>query len=209
MNMAAVSDARPRLMIADDDPVVRSMLGMLSAWRSSSSAWPPTASRRSSLRGRVSPTPRSSTSRCRRAGGLRAVLGIREVAPATAIVVLSGDESDGLVRELMQAGAITYRRKGVAASALAQALSDSIKAHSGGRPTCLSAPRRIAPARNLELARAGRRRVGRAGVRVGVRRSRTARGCLMVSPAAGRARGERRARRPSTSACSSAWPEPA
>ena len=52
---------------------------------------------------------------CRRAtakgGGLRAVRGILEVAPDTAIVMLSGFGAEGVVRELIQGGAIAYRRK--------------------------------------------------------------------------------------------------
>ncbi len=59
-------------------------------------------------------------------GGVRAVRGILEVAPDTAIVILSGDESDASVRELMRAGAIAYRRKGVAPAVLAESLIDSI-----------------------------------------------------------------------------------
>jgi DNA-binding NarL/FixJ family response regulator len=64
-------------------------------------------------------------------GGLVAVKGILEVAPRTAIVVLSSDESDSVVRELMEAGAIAYRRKGVAPEVLAVSLTEAIKAHVG------------------------------------------------------------------------------
>jgi DNA-binding NarL/FixJ family response regulator len=66
-------------------------------------------------------------------GGLRAVHGIVEVAPDTAIVVLSGDEADGTVRDLIQAGATTYCRKGVTSQALARSLNESINAHAAGR----------------------------------------------------------------------------
>jgi len=66
-------------------------------------------------------------------GGLRAVKGILEVAPNTAIVILSGHRSHGMVRELMQAGAIAYRRKGVAPQLLATALTQSIKSHAADR----------------------------------------------------------------------------
>jgi DNA-binding NarL/FixJ family response regulator len=62
---------------------------------------------------------------------LRAVRGILEVAPDTAIVVLSGDESDRVVRELIQTGAIAYRRKGLAPDVLAESLTESISAHAG------------------------------------------------------------------------------
>jgi DNA-binding NarL/FixJ family response regulator len=66
-------------------------------------------------------------------GGLRAVRGIREVAPDTAIVMLSGYRSHGVVRELTRAGAIAYRRKGATPDALATALTESIEAHAAER----------------------------------------------------------------------------
>jgi len=133
MTVVAVSDSRPRLMIADDDPVVRSMLGM--ALGTSFELVGVAADSEQAIElARVSqPDAAIVDVEMPKGGGLRAVRGIREVAPATAIVVLSGDESDGLVRELMQAGAIAYRRKGVAPTVLAQSLNESIKAHSDGR----------------------------------------------------------------------------
>jgi DNA-binding NarL/FixJ family response regulator len=120
-------------MIADDDPVVRSMLGM--ALGTSFELVGVAADSEQAIElARVSqPDAAIVDVEMPKGGGLRAVRGIREVAPATAIVVLSGDESDGLVRELMQAGAIAYRRKGVAPTVLAQSLNESIKAHSDGR----------------------------------------------------------------------------
>jgi DNA-binding NarL/FixJ family response regulator len=48
-------------------------------------------------------------------------------------VVLSGDESDATVRELMGAGATAYRRKGMAAQALAESLIQSINARAAER----------------------------------------------------------------------------
>ena len=66
-------------------------------------------------------------------GGARtAVRGIAEASPETAVVVLSGDESDSLVRELMIAGAMTYVRKGIAPHELAAVLHRAIRA----RPLC-------------------------------------------------------------------------
>jgi len=66
-------------------------------------------------------------------GGLRAVQGILDAAPDTAIVVLSGDESDAAVRELILAGAMSYQRKGVERDLLAQSLRDSISARANAR----------------------------------------------------------------------------
>jgi DNA-binding NarL/FixJ family response regulator len=47
--------------------------------------------------------------------------------------MLSGYSAEGIVRELMQAGAISYRRKGVAPHVLADALTESIKVHNAER----------------------------------------------------------------------------
>jgi DNA-binding NarL/FixJ family response regulator len=64
-----------------------------------------------------------------RGGGPRAVPGILEVSPTTAIVVFSGDESDVMVRELIRAGAVAYCRKGIDPREFATLLVDSIAAH--------------------------------------------------------------------------------
>jgi DNA-binding NarL/FixJ family response regulator len=60
-------------------------------------------------------------------GGLRAVEGIATVSPETAIVILSTQESEASVQELLGAGAIAYCRKGVSRSLLARSLRDSIE----------------------------------------------------------------------------------
>jgi DNA-binding NarL/FixJ family response regulator len=60
-------------------------------------------------------------------GGSRAVRGMIEVAPKVAIVVLSGDEADVVVRELISAGAVTYCRKGIDQQELADMLRGSIE----------------------------------------------------------------------------------
>ncbi|MGZ4294897.1 MAG: hypothetical protein ACXVRM_11695, partial [Solirubrobacteraceae bacterium] len=67
-------------------------------------------------------------------GGLSAVRGIAGVSPDTAAVILSADEFDPLVRQLMLAGAMTYVRKGIAPTELVEVLHRAIRA----RP--LSAP---------------------------------------------------------------------
>jgi DNA-binding NarL/FixJ family response regulator len=108
--MSALSeDALPRLMIADDDPVVQTMLDMSLSYEFD-------------VVGLAADGKEAI-------GGLRAVRGIHEVAPDTAIVVLSVDESEGVIRELMQAGAVAYLRKGVAPKVVAEALRNSIEAH--------------------------------------------------------------------------------
>ena len=66
-------------------------------------------------------------------GGLRALTGILEAAPNTAVVMLSADESDRTVREFIQAGATAYCRKGMASWRLAECLNQAIKAHHAER----------------------------------------------------------------------------
>jgi DNA-binding NarL/FixJ family response regulator len=68
-------------------------------------------------------------------GGLRAIRGIAEVSPETAAVVLSADEFEPLVRQLMIAGAMTYVRKGIHPAELAEVLHRAIRA----RPALIAA----------------------------------------------------------------------
>jgi DNA-binding NarL/FixJ family response regulator len=133
MNSASTADHRPRVMIADDDPVVQSMLD--SSLSSSFDVIGVAADSDAAIELARESQPDAAIVDVDmpRGGGLSAVRGILEVAPETAIVVLSGDESDSVVRELMQAGAMAYRRKGVAPDVLAESLTDSIKAHAAGR----------------------------------------------------------------------------
>jgi len=120
---------RPRLVIADDDPVAQSMLGM-SLGREFEIVGVAADGEEAVELARVNqPDAALLDVVMPKGGGLRAVCGIHAVAPDTAIVMLSGDKSHGMVRELMQAGAIAYRRKGVAPYVLAEALTESIKIH--------------------------------------------------------------------------------
>jgi DNA-binding NarL/FixJ family response regulator len=133
MTSVAPAGRRPRLMIADDDPVVQSMLSV-----SLSSAFDVVGvagdSDEAIELARVSqPDAAVVDVEMPKGGGLRAVRGIVEVAPGTAIVVLSGDESERVVRELMQAGAIAYRRKGLGSAELSESLTESIQAHADVR----------------------------------------------------------------------------
>jgi DNA-binding NarL/FixJ family response regulator len=50
------------------------------------------------------------------------------VSPDTAAVVISADEFDPLVRQLMIAGAMTYVRKGIAPADLAEVLHRALRA---------------------------------------------------------------------------------
>lgn len=131
MNSLARADQRPLLMIADDDPVVQSMLDMSLSSRFEVVGVAADSDEAIELARVSQPDAAIIDVDMPKGGGLRAVRGILEVAPDTAIVVLSGDESDKVVRELIQAGAITYRRKGLAPDVLAESLTESIRAHAG------------------------------------------------------------------------------
>jgi DNA-binding NarL/FixJ family response regulator len=133
MTTDAPAGHRPRLIIADDDPVIRSMLGM--ALNGGFDVVGVAADTEEAIElARVNqPDAAVIDVDMPKGGGMGAVKGILEVAPDTAIVVLSGDETDRLVRELMQAGAVAYCRKGIAPHVLADSLTESIKAHHDGR----------------------------------------------------------------------------
>jgi DNA-binding NarL/FixJ family response regulator len=120
-------------LIADDDPVVRSMLGMSLGDEFDVVGVAADSEEAIELAGARRPDAALIDVVMPKGGGLRAVLGILEVAPATAIVMLSAYRTDGVVGELIQAGAIAYRRKGVPPRVLADALSESIRAHTAER----------------------------------------------------------------------------
>jgi len=124
---------RPRLVIADDDPVVRSMLGMSLGGEFEIVGAAVDGEEAIELARICQPDAAVVDVKMPKGGGLGAVRGIREVAPDTAIVMLSGHRSHGVVGELMQAGAIAYRRKGVASHDLADALTESMRVHAAER----------------------------------------------------------------------------
>lgn len=118
----------PKLLIADDDPVVRSALslGLEHQFEIVGAVGDATAA----LHTAQSEQPDVALIDVQMPGGgaRTAVPAIARECPQTAVVVLSGDESDALVRELMIAGATTYVRKGIGAFELAQVLHRSIRA---------------------------------------------------------------------------------
>ena len=130
-----MSSVHPTLLIADDDAVVRSMLSLtlerqfeiVGAARDSDQAI--------ALAQAAQPDVALIDVQMPGGGGLRAIRGIAEVSPETAAVVLSADEFEPMVRELMIAGAMTYVRKGIAPAELAEMLHRAIRA----RPALLAA----------------------------------------------------------------------
>ena len=95
--------ARPRVLIADDDPDVRAVLSTQLA-------------------------PAIVDVQMPGGGGVRATAEIHAAAPDTTIVALSADESERVVLEMLKAGAVTYIRKGVGAEELTALLRESLRA---------------------------------------------------------------------------------
>jgi DNA-binding NarL/FixJ family response regulator len=145
---------QPRLVIADDDPVVQSMLGISLARAFDIVGVAGDGEQAIELARINQPDAALVDVVMPKGGGLHAVRGIREVAPDTAIVMLSGQRCHGVVGELLRAGAIAYRRKGVAPHALAEALTESIEVHIAERRRSAWA---ILPSYCVGLARRSRR----------------------------------------------------
>jgi DNA-binding NarL/FixJ family response regulator len=130
-----ISPARPTLLIADDDPVVRSMLSLTLDRQFDIVGAARDADQAIALAQTARPDVALIDVQMPGGGGLRAIHGIGDVSPTTAAVVLSGDEFDPLVRQLMIAGAMTYVRKGIAPAKLADVLHRAMQA----RPALIAA----------------------------------------------------------------------
>jgi CheY-like chemotaxis protein len=137
---ASIVDRRPRLIIADDDPVIVAMLEGSMSGKFDVVGSAADGEEAIELARANQPDAAVIDVEMPKGGGLTAVKGIVEVAPDTAIVVLSSDESDSVVRELMEAGAMAYRRKGLAPEVLADSLTESIKVHAVDREVSQARP---------------------------------------------------------------------
>jgi two-component system, NarL family, nitrate/nitrite response regulator NarL len=126
--------AHPTLLIADDDPVVRSMLSLTLDRHFDIVGAACDSDEAIALAQESRPDVALVDVQMPGGGGLSAVRGIAGVSPDTVAVVLSGDEFDPLVRQLMIAGAMTYVRKGIAPDALADLLYRSIQARPQAAP---------------------------------------------------------------------------
>ena len=132
-----VASGRTRLLIADDEPLVRSMLLAQLEADFDVVAAAADADEAIALALEHQPDAAIVDVEMPGGGGLRATREIRAGSPGTAVLVLSSDESDAGVIAMLEAGAVSYFRKGLAAAELASALSDSIDAHAklSGPPT--------------------------------------------------------------------------
>jgi DNA-binding NarL/FixJ family response regulator len=120
---------RHTLLIADDDPVVRSTLSMALEQRFDIVAVAGDGEDAVTKAAESAPDAALLDVDMPRGGGLRAVRGISESSPTTALIVLSGDEAEGVVMDLLQAGAMAYCRKGGQTRQLADTIERSIRAH--------------------------------------------------------------------------------
>lgn len=127
---AAIPHAtRPRLLIADDDPVVRSSLSIALEARFEIVAVASDGEDAVAKAAQQTPDAALLDVDMPRGGGMRAVRGIAAGSPQTALIVLSGDEADAVVLDLLQAGAMAYCRKGGETHRLVDTIERSIRAH--------------------------------------------------------------------------------
>jgi DNA-binding NarL/FixJ family response regulator len=120
---------RARLLIADDEPLVREMLGAQLAEAFEVIAEAADAEEAIALAREHRPDAAIVDVEMPAGGGLRATREITDCSPETAVLVLSSDESDAGVLAMVQAGAVSYYRKGLGAAALRAALDETIAAH--------------------------------------------------------------------------------
>jgi DNA-binding NarL/FixJ family response regulator len=125
----ALSSARPRVVLADDDPVVHSTVGsqLLHAFDCVGSARD--AEEAISLVETHKPDVAILDVDMPKGGAVRATREIHTRAPDTAIVILSSDEHRQVVVQLISSGAVTYLRKGIDAHSLTATLFDAMRSH--------------------------------------------------------------------------------
>ncbi len=120
---------RPRLLIADDDPVVRSVVSTQVANNFEIVGAAADTSEAIDLAREHHPDAALIDIDMPGGGGLEAVRQISVVSPATCMVILSADEIRDHVIELLIAGAVSYVRKGASGPQIVKTLTDSMKAH--------------------------------------------------------------------------------
>lgn len=120
--------ARPSLLIADDDAVVRATLSAQLADRFDVVAAVASASEAIAAADEHRPDAALIDVDMPEGGARAAVPEIASRSPGTCIVILSGDETRQLVEELLGAGAVAYVRKGISAAEIAETLRAGIEA---------------------------------------------------------------------------------
>jgi DNA-binding NarL/FixJ family response regulator len=130
------TDTPITLLIADDDPVTRSMLSIALARRFDVVGVVEDAQQAVDTATLARPDVALVDVQMPGGGGLTAVRGIVHASPHTAVVMLSSDESDESVRALLSEGAVCYVRKGIDAHELTAIVQRAIRAqhrHAAGQ----------------------------------------------------------------------------
>ena len=124
----APQDHRRSLLIADDDAVVRYRLAaeLKASFRIVAVA--DNATDAIALAREHRPDAALIDVEMPGGGAREAVPQIAACSPQTRMVILSADESDRVVRELLRAGAVAYVRKGVAGDTLTETLTRALHA---------------------------------------------------------------------------------
>ena len=125
---------RPRLLIADDDPVVRAALRAQLGGDFDVVAAAEDAIQAVQMAQDHQPDAALIDVDMPGGGAVQAVPQIAKRSPRTCMVILSSDESPDLVVGLISAGAIAYVRKGVASQEIARTLAAALKARAPTSP---------------------------------------------------------------------------
>jgi DNA-binding NarL/FixJ family response regulator len=128
-NTGANQRPLPRLLIADDDPIVLSVISAQLTGSFDIVAEARDAEEAISRAVEQQPDVAIIDIQMPAGGGIRAIRELHERTPATAVVALSSDESDEMVRAVIMAGAATYVRKGVPGHELAHTVVRAIETH--------------------------------------------------------------------------------
>lgn len=140
MSLDMSCSGNPRLLIADDDAVVRSALSAQLGRSFTVVGRARDADEAIEQADALRPDVMIVDVQMPAGGGLRATYVIHDRSPNTAIVALSSDESDSIVRAILDAGAVTYVRKGKGARQLDRILRSAIKAHTSLQASSAATP---------------------------------------------------------------------
>jgi DNA-binding NarL/FixJ family response regulator len=121
------SGGLPRLLIADDDPVVHSVLSTQLRGAFTVVAVAANATDAITLAAEHQPDVALIDVEMPNGGAREAVPGIALLSPRTCMVILSSDESRRVVLELLAAGATAYMRKGVSGKEINRTLTDALR----------------------------------------------------------------------------------
>jgi DNA-binding NarL/FixJ family response regulator len=126
---ASPVDARPTVVFADDDEVMRCLLGIQLQQAFDFTGMAASADEAIDVVRAKRPDVAVLDVNMPGGGARRAIDEIRRCSPETAIVILAGDETHETVVDLLLHGAEAYLRKGIDAATLAKQLTFAIEAH--------------------------------------------------------------------------------